>query len=251
MLRNTQYAQWYCARTSAFVNPTAVRMLTPAPPRPPARQRLIEDRDMAARLAAATDTVGQARRVPLILGGHDRKPAVEEEAGTLIVKPGARGRTAAVVDISWPAGAAACEPLLAAQLHSCEEYGGNAELDKVIERHMHILQEVQRAHLLELPQACRPLSSTGVLRRQTTVGTLLATCLRDAMGCDASVIDAAALLDGQEFPPDAERVTYGDLLRLVDSPPAHALELFAATTASLNDRSSLSSFSLFCAMISL
>jgi hypothetical protein len=172
---------------------------------------------MAARLATATDTISEAGRVPLILGGHDRMPAVEEVAGTLIVKPGARGRTAAVVDISWPAGtAAASEPLVAAQLHSCEEYGGSAELDKVIERHLHVLQEVQRVHLLDLPPACRPLSSIGALRRQTTVGTLLATCLRDAMGCDAAAIDAAALLDGQEYPPDAE-FTYGELLRLVDS----------------------------------
>jgi hypothetical protein len=177
---------------------------------------------MAARLATAADSVGAAGRVPLILGGHDRKPAVEEEAGALIVKPGARGRIAAVIDISWPAGAAAAsEPLLVPHLHSCEEYGGNAELDKVIVRHMRVLQEVQGAHLLDLPQACRPLSSTGVLRRQTTVGTLLATCLRDAMGCDAAVIDAAALLDGQEYPPDAERLTYRDLLRLVDSPLQH------------------------------
>jgi hypothetical protein len=198
---------------------------------------------MAARLAAAADTVGAADRVPLILGGHDRKPAVVEEAGTLIVKPGARARTAAVVDIAWPAGAAlASEPLLAAQLHSCEEYGGSAELDKVIERHLHILQEVQRAHLLDLPPACRPLSSAGVLRRQTTAGTLLATCLRDAMGCDASVIDAAALLDGQEYPPDAERFTYGDLLRLVDGPLPHPS---CCSHGSIADLSPLLSFPAF------
>jgi hypothetical protein len=171
---------------------------------------------MAAELAKATDIVGAAGRMPLILGGHNRKPTVENVAGTLIVKPGARGHTAAVVDVSWPASAdAATEPLLAAQLHSCEDYGGSAELDKAIERHLRILQGVQGAHLLNLPPACRPLSSTGVLRRQTTAGTLLATCLRDAMGCDAAVIDAAALLDGQEYPQDAECLTYGDLLRLV------------------------------------
>jgi hypothetical protein len=63
-----------------------------------------------------------------------------------------------------------------------------------------------------------------VCSRQVSAGTLLASCLRDALLCDAAALDAAAISEGPRLPAGAAALSLGDLRRLVpgdcEVPPA-------------------------------
>ena len=179
---------------------------------PITHQRLAEDRAFAANLAAAP-----GGGIALIVGGHDLKPAVDEApCGCLIAKSGAHGRHAVIIDVSWPNPSVnGARPAVSAKLHALADHPRSARLDQVIAQHRRLLEASDGAFLLEIPPACRPLSSEGIQQQQTTAGTLLATLCREALRCDAAALDAGALLDAQRYPDTAEHLTCGDLRRLV------------------------------------
>ena len=92
----------------------------------------------------------------------------------------------------------------------------SARLDQEIAEHRPLLDAAERASLFDVPQACRPLSTEGVQRQHTTVGTLATLCCA-ALGCDGAALDVSALLDGQRYPgpESAASLSYGDYRGLV------------------------------------
>ena len=179
---------------------------------PVTHQRLCDDKALAARLAESP-----GGGVALIVGGHDLKPAVEAAGGgCLIAKSGANGRHAVIVDVSWQSRRTeGARPLVTAKLHAVAEHPRSARLDQAIAQHHQVLRNADAVALFEVPPAFRPLSSEGVQQRQATAGTLLATLCRAALRCDAAALDASEVLDAQRYPDGVDRLTYGDLRRLV------------------------------------
>ena len=143
---------------------------------------------------------------PIILGGHDHIECLENVDGTLIAKSGRDAALAIVAELSWSADPDA-GPRVTARLERVTERAPDPELAALATRLLAIVGDLQRAALYRIPPG-EGLSSIGARRRQTTVGTLLASCVRDATGADIALINGGGLR--------GERVhegcfTYGDL----------------------------------------
>uniref|UniRef100_A0A7S0W998 EF-hand domain-containing protein n=1 Tax=Hemiselmis tepida TaxID=464990 RepID=A0A7S0W998_9CRYP len=81
--------------------------------------------------------------------------------------------------------------------------------------HQHVVEEMEAAFLCKVPPDLRPLTSIGMRRQQTTVGTLVCTFLKDGLGCDCALIDAGCIRRNASYPADVENFTYGDLKKEV------------------------------------
>lgn len=143
---------------------------------------------------------------PIILGGHDHTACLEEVAGTLIAKSGHDAALAIVAELSWSADLTA-GPRVTVRLERVTERAADPELAALAARLLAVIGDLQRAALYRIPEG-RELSSIGARRRQTTVGTLLATSLRDATGADAGLINGGGIRGERVH---AGCFTYGDL----------------------------------------
>ena len=151
----------------------------------------------ADRVLAATDAF------PLIVGGHEHVVLLEQIGGTWIVKAGADALAAVVSDVTWEG-----ETLHVAV--RCEDAAGfpeDAALRARIDGHMAKVNELAEATLVTLAPGV-VLSSIGTRVRQTSMGTLLCSRVRDAMNADLCVLNGGAIRANRDY---QERFTYGDL----------------------------------------
>lgn len=142
---------------------------------------------------------------PVILGGHEHLMSIEQVEGTWIVKTGQNASHAAIVDIAWTADGAA--PQVFVRVDPVANYPEDAELRARVERHMAKVHALEGVTLLSL----RPgehLSSVGTRSRQTTMGSLVCSRLRDALGADACVYNGGGIRGSSAY---EERFTYGHL----------------------------------------
>lgn len=157
----------------------------------------ITHQDMANdRLLART------RAFPLIVGGHEHVPFMENVEGTWIVKAGADGVAAIVSDLTFGA-----ELTITVTRVAVAGYPEDADIRARVERHMAKVREITDATLVEVAPG-EVLSSVGTRVRQTTMGTLLCTRVRDAMHADVAILNGGAIRANRDYP---ERFTYGDL----------------------------------------
>lgn len=165
----------------------------------------IDDDRALARAAAAGPPLA------VILGGHEHTVDLEEVAGTWIVKAGMDAVNAAVVDLAWPAEAPAApspdRPAVRVRVEPVAGYPEDADLRRTVDRHMAKVHALEGATLVVLGPGER-LSSVGMRARQTTMGTLICSRLRDALAADACVFNAGGIRAARDY---AERFTYGDL----------------------------------------
>lgn len=148
--------------------------------------------------------------VPLILGGHEHEPYVEQVGGAWVVKAGTEALYAAVIDLAWPAAAPAGGPDVPAvtvRLEPLHDHPEDPALRDLVDRHMAPVLSLHAAELLRLAPGAT-LSSVGTRVRQTSVGSLIATCVRDDLGADACLINGGGIRAGREY---REAFTYGDL----------------------------------------
>jgi len=172
---------------------------------PMTHQVMAEDREMA-RLQMG---------FPLLVAAHDHDPYVETIEGCTIVKTGMDAENAAIVDILWESGETPGErPKIKVELVRCDDYISNEELVEIAARHNRVVEELENAFLCVIPDSLRPFSSTGIRRSQTSVGTLITSLCRDALGCDAVAMDAGCIRRNFEY-GSAEHFTYGDLKKEV------------------------------------
>lgn len=156
-------------------------------------QRVADDRALAR----------MEPRFPLILGGHEHDGLVEEIDGTWLVKAPADAVQAAIVDLEWTSGA----PTVRVRLEDVGAHEEDAALRKRVDAHMSRVRELETATLLLLPDG-EVLSSIGTRKQQTTMGTLLCSRLRDALGADVCVFNGGGIRGMREY---RDRFTYGDL----------------------------------------
>lgn len=164
---------------------------------PITHQSLAADQELAARSASP--------RFPVILGGHEHTPMLLDAAGTWIVKAGTEATRAAIIDVSWADPAA--PPRVTVRLEETALFPEDATVRALVDRHMSTVRELANATLYYLKPG-ELLSSKGTRSKQTTVGTLICSRLRDCLGAEACLFNGGGIRASRDY---AVRFTYGDI----------------------------------------
>ncbi len=162
------------------------------------------ERDRALAYAQGADAI------PLILGGHEHEPHIEQHGRAWIVKAGDEAHYAAVVDLVWPPEAPAEGPDLPAvtvRLESLKELDDDPALRALVTHHLAPVYALHTAVLHRLDPG-QSLSSVGTRVRQTSVGSMVATRARQALRADVCVINGGGIRAGATY---TTVFTYGDL----------------------------------------
>ncbi len=163
---------------------------------PVTHQSMAEDRELAR-----ADVVP---RFPVIVGGHEHVVFTESVEGTWIVKAGSDAKLAAVTELAWDdAGALA----VTVRVEPVAAYPEEAALRARVDAAMVKVHALETATLYTLAPG-EALSSVGSRARPTTMGSLVCSRLRDALGADAAIFNGGGIRAGRDY---AVRLTYGDV----------------------------------------
>ncbi|KYF59143.1 hypothetical protein BE04_36700, partial [Sorangium cellulosum] len=148
---------------------------------------------------------------PVILGGHEHEVLIDDVDGCWVVKSGTDAERAAVIDLAWPAEPPPAGgpdlPAVTVRLEDVRAYPEDPAMRARVDRHMQIVRDLDAATLLRLPPGSA-LSSIGTRTRQTSLGTLLCSRMRDTLQADGCLFNGGGIRGGREY---RERFTYGDL----------------------------------------
>ncbi len=161
-------------------------------------QSIADDRALAMRL--------RPRRFPAIIGGHEHTPMLVDVEGTWIVKAGSEAVQAVVTEIVWstPDGAG---PAVTTRLEEVSRYPEDPAVRAIVDAHMATVRELASATLYHAKPG-ELLSSRGTRSKQTTLGTLICSRLRDCLDAEAGLFNGGGIRAAHDYP---ERFTYGDL----------------------------------------
>ncbi len=140
----------------------------------------------------------QAPAYPVILGGHDHTVFLEQLGQTWLVKAGSDAEHAIVLDLSWPAARpASCvdgieTPTVRVRREDVANYREDEPLRARVNRHMAPVHDLERATLVSLRPG-ETLSSVGTRLRQTSLGTLICSHLRDALGAEGCLVNGGGI----------------------------------------------------------
>jgi 2',3'-cyclic-nucleotide 2'-phosphodiesterase (5'-nucleotidase family) len=143
---------------------------------------------------------------PVIVGGHEHMPEIEQVGATWIVKAGMDAIRAGVIDLAWNDPASPM-PSVSARLVPVATYPENQPLRTLVDVHMAKVHAIESATLVMLPPG-QTLSSVGTRVRQTSMGTWVCSQLRDALGADVGIFNGGGIRASREY---AERITFGDI----------------------------------------
>ena len=163
---------------------------------PLTHQSIEDDRELAATKIS--------RPFPVILGGHEHKPFLETVGSTQIVKAGLDADHAVIVDLYFDDARA---PRVVSKLVPASSVTEDAEMRERVNGHMRAVHELESATLIHL-ETDQVLSSEGTRRSQTSLGTLLATVLRNALRADVALFNGGGIRANKTY---RARFTYGDL----------------------------------------
>jgi len=170
---------------------------------PITHQPMEDDRELARSWRAPP--------LPVIVGGHEHVVLLEQVSGAWIVKAGSDAVEAAVIDLSWPDLApplgAPDVPTVSVRLEPVAGYPEDPELRARVEEHMAKVHALESVPLMTLAPGQR-LSSVGIRAKQTSMGTLVCSRLRDALGAEACLFNAGGIRAAHDY---AGQLTYGDL----------------------------------------
>jgi 2',3'-cyclic-nucleotide 2'-phosphodiesterase (5'-nucleotidase family) len=145
---------------------------------------------------------------PLIIGGHEHVPFLEQVGTTWIVKAGADATRAAVIDLVWPDDVRSSgEPVVTIELEPVASFVEDPQVRARVDHHMVRVRELETSTLFTLP-AGTSLSSVGTRRQQTSLGTLVCSTLRDTMRAEVGLLNGGGLRGSREY---RAHFTYGDL----------------------------------------
>lgn len=143
---------------------------------------------------------------PVIIGGHEHVPEVEQVGATWIVKTGMDAVNAAVTDLAWNDPASA-RPSVSTRLVPVASYAENQPLRTLVDVHMAKVHAMESATLVALAPG-ETLSSVGTRARQTSMGAWVCSCLRDALGADVGIFNGGGIRASREY---SGRLTFGDI----------------------------------------
>jgi 2',3'-cyclic-nucleotide 2'-phosphodiesterase (5'-nucleotidase family) len=148
--------------------------------------------------------LAQESPIALVLGGHEHQVFLERVHDTWIVKAGSDAVHAVVIDLAWGDGP---HPTVTRSLEDVARYPEDAALRAQVDVHLERVKALGSATLLTLEPG-QELSSVGTRVRQTTLGTLLATKIRQALHADACVFNGGGIRGARTY---HDRISYGDL----------------------------------------
>ena len=168
---------------------------------PMTHQLMPQDRTMAAKMC------GEGTKMPLIVGGHDHEPYLENINGCTVVKTGADGKKIAVIDVKWVGDST--PPIVTVDLRDCKDWPADPAVAAAMEKHKAVLRELELSRLCEIPKGVI-LSSKGIRLRPSTCGIFLCSILRDTACVDCCLIGAGSIRASRVYTDD-EYFTYAHL----------------------------------------
>ncbi len=180
--------------------------------------RLVRDEGCACVIPLTHQTLDEDRALartgapfPVVVGGHEHEPHVEDVDGTWLEKAGSDAVHAAIIDLAWPEvappGGARDMPVVRVRLDDVAAYAEDAGLRARVDLHMARVHDLETAPLVTLAPG-ETLSSVGTRMRQTSLGTLVCDSVRDALGAEACLFNGGAIRASREY---TVRLTYGDV----------------------------------------
>ncbi len=178
-------------RESAVLRETCTTVI------PLTHQPMEDDRELA-RLSPS---------FPLIIGGHEHVPFLEQVGSTWIVKAGADAEQALVIELLWPDDVTSAPPVVTVHLEPVAGFAEDPELRARVDRHMVRVHELETSTLFMIPPGTS-LSSVGTRHQQTSLGTLVSSTLRDTLGAEVGLMNGGGVRASREY---RVHFTYGDL----------------------------------------
>lgn len=132
---------------------------------------------------------------PLILGGHDHDPFLEEIDDCVIVKTGMDAKNIAVIEIIWNSTGPGV-PVVKVVLKDSDELTPDPQIQLEVDQHKEILVELEKSNLCRIPSN-KPLSSIGMRVKQTSVGTFLCSVIRNELNLNCCLIGAGCIRGNQ------------------------------------------------------
>lgn len=165
---------------------------------PITHQSIAEDRALA--------TAQSSPPFPAIIGGHEHVPMLVSTNGTWIVKAGMDATQAVITEIVWST-LDDVSPVVTTRLEDVALYTEDEALRVRVDQHMAAVRELAATTLYRAEPGTL-LSSKGTRSKQTTMGTLICSRLRDCLDADAAVFNGGGIRGARDYP---ERLTYGDI----------------------------------------
>ncbi len=141
---------------------------------------------------------------PVILGGHEHDGLLERIGRTWLTKAPSDAMRATVVDLTWTDGAF---PEVHARFEDVASYPEDEAMRARVDGHMSQVRELQTATLQILAPG-ETLSSIGTRARQTSMGALICSRLRDVFEADGALFNGGGIRGAREY---TGRLTYGDI----------------------------------------
>jgi NADPH:quinone reductase-like Zn-dependent oxidoreductase/2',3'-cyclic-nucleotide 2'-phosphodiesterase (5'-nucleotidase family) len=172
---------------------------------------------------------------PVIIGGHEHVVVLEELDGTWLVKSQSDAVHAAVIDLEWPE-AEGNQPAVHIRIDDVALYAEDPAERALVDKHLSAVKDLEAATLMTIPPGT-VLSSVGTRAKQTSIGTLVCTAVREALGAEGCIINGGGIRASREY---KSHITFGDLKMevpfdneiVVVSLPGHILrEAIAASRA--------------------
>ncbi|KAJ3029973.1 UNVERIFIED_CONTAM: hypothetical protein HDU68_010550 [Siphonaria sp. JEL0065] len=153
---------------------------------------------------------------PVIVGGHEHEPFLENINGSQIIKTGIDANQFSVIDIEWTS--ASATPTVTIALKDTKDYQPKPDVQASIDKHLRAVDLLRASVLCELPKGVPNmakgkfiLSSRHVRRRPCTMGIFLCSIIRDAMNTDCCLINAGTFRGNRKYGPEIKTFTYMDL----------------------------------------
>jgi 2',3'-cyclic-nucleotide 2'-phosphodiesterase (5'-nucleotidase family) len=141
---------------------------------------------------------------PVIIGGHEHTPFLENVEGTWIVKAGADAVQAVITEVIWQDTGL---PSVITRLEAVSAYDEDPAVRAKVDLHMEKVRELGNATLFYLENG-ETLSSVGTRRQQTSIGALICSRLRDCLGAQAAIFNGGGIRAMRDY---TSRITYGDI----------------------------------------
>lgn len=157
---------------------------------PITHQRVRDDRELATTKPP----------FPVIVGGHEHDGLLEKIGVTWLTKAPSDAVKATVIDLEL-------DGAVHARFDSVADYEEDPSMRARVDRHMARVKELETATLLILKPG-EKLSSVGTRVRQTSMGSLICSRLRDAFGAEGALFNGGGIRGSREY---TNRLTYGDV----------------------------------------
>ncbi|KAL0485283.1 calcium-binding protein [Acrasis kona] len=153
--------------------------------------------------------------LPLILSGHDHHVVDEVHHGTRLLKAGADGNKAVVVNISWD-NSSSTSPTITHKIVPVTDYKPDEELQQKVNRAYSVLEHLRNTQLSGIPEKYLPLSSFGSRSQLNTVSSFLWTSLRNELNSkEENSVDCVLIsggnVRGEKNYADSHKFTLEDL----------------------------------------